>query len=261
MNLFNELKQKLGDTGLSENEIGVYISLLKIGESTTGKILNDYKMSSGKIYIVLDKLIKKGLVSYAIKNNVKHFKAHNPMNILEYLKKEKEEIEKKANSIQNMIPDLQNMLNSDSDEVQVEVYEGIDGFKTAVYKVLEEHEIGGKEWEFDHFEFGKDEDMPDSIRYVMRNYSKGMMKKNISVKLLVSTDNKKAINDVKKVLEGTNFEFRHIENQKFASIFFTKDKTLIIDYVKPHVVFIRNKAIAQGFIRMFEAMWMIGKKV
>lgn len=262
MEILKILREKLKDTSLSENEIGVYLALLKIGESTTGKILNEYKMSAGKVYVVLDKLIKKGLVSHITKEKIKHFKAHDPQNIVDYLEKEKFEIEKKEDAIKKMLPDLSKALLLEKDDITVEIYEGLDGFKTAVNKVIEEHEYGAVEYEFDHFDFpSTGGNLPESIKYIMLNYSKGMIKKKVKAKLLLSSSNEKSLKDVKDVLKGTNSEIRYIKNQKFATIFFTKDKTLIIDYIKPHVVFIRSKTIAEGFRKMFESLWQLGKEI
>ncbi len=53
----------LEEIGLTKGEISVYLALLKIGETTTGKIIEEAQISSGKIYEILDKLIKKGMVS------------------------------------------------------------------------------------------------------------------------------------------------------------------------------------------------------
>ena len=64
---------ELEKIGFTKSEIAVYTALLKIGQKTTGEILKEAKISSGKIYEILDKLIKKGLVSYIIKNNTKYF--------------------------------------------------------------------------------------------------------------------------------------------------------------------------------------------
>ena len=61
-------EQLLEDIGLTKGEIKVYLTLLKLRETTTGKIIEEAQISSGKIYEILDKLIKKGLVSYIIKD-------------------------------------------------------------------------------------------------------------------------------------------------------------------------------------------------
>ncbi|MFH1455442.1 MAG: helix-turn-helix domain-containing protein, partial [archaeon] len=65
----------LEEIGLTKGEVKVYLTLLKLGSTTTGKIIDEAQISSGKIYEILDKLIKKGLASYIIKDKTKYFSA------------------------------------------------------------------------------------------------------------------------------------------------------------------------------------------
>ena len=80
----------LEELGLTNGEIKVYLALVKLGETTSGPIVDESGISVSKVYYVLDRLAKKGLVSHVVKNNVKHFSAATPDRLLDYLK-EKEE--------------------------------------------------------------------------------------------------------------------------------------------------------------------------
>ena len=92
--------QLLEEIGLTKGEIKVYLTLLKLGETTTGKIIEKAQISGGKIYVILDKLIKKGLASYIIKEKTKHFSAANPNKILEYINKKEKSLESKRKEIE-----------------------------------------------------------------------------------------------------------------------------------------------------------------
>ena len=50
----------LRDIGLTDNEIKIYLTLLKLGISTSSKIVENANTSSGKIYETLNKLFNKG---------------------------------------------------------------------------------------------------------------------------------------------------------------------------------------------------------
>ncbi|MGD9276028.1 MAG: helix-turn-helix domain-containing protein [Candidatus Pacearchaeota archaeon] len=101
--------KELEGIGLTNSEILVYTTLLKIGQSATGKIVSNAKISSGKIYEVLDKLIDKGLAGYILKNNVKHFSALNPEKLKEYIAKKKKEIQEKEKEVGKIIPELKKL--------------------------------------------------------------------------------------------------------------------------------------------------------
>jgi len=96
MNL-EEIELQLEEIGLNKSEIKVYLSLLKLGSSSTGPIISESKTANSKIYEVLEKLIQKGLVSHFTKENVKYYKAASPKMILEYLNEKKKTIEKQKN--------------------------------------------------------------------------------------------------------------------------------------------------------------------
>ena len=89
---------RIEELGLTKHEAIVYKALLELGETKTGAIVKTTNLHRVLIYDALESLIKKGLASYVIKENIKYFKAANPERILDFLK-EKEEI---ANEI---IPD------------------------------------------------------------------------------------------------------------------------------------------------------------
>jgi len=99
----------LEEIGLTKGEIKVYLTLLKIGETTTGKIIETAQISSGKIYEILDKLIKKGLVSYIVKEKTKYFTASNPNRILDYLKEKEQDLKEKETELKKEIPNLLNL--------------------------------------------------------------------------------------------------------------------------------------------------------
>ena len=61
-----DIELQLEWIGLNKSETKVYLSLLRLGASSTGPIINDSKTANSKIYEVLDKLIHKGLVSFLV---------------------------------------------------------------------------------------------------------------------------------------------------------------------------------------------------
>ena len=71
--------------GLTKSEISTYLALLDLGPSTTGPLIKKAQIASGKAYIILDKLIEKGLVTYTIISGTKTYQAKDPNRLLDYL--------------------------------------------------------------------------------------------------------------------------------------------------------------------------------
>ena len=82
------MKEDLKKLGLTDNEISVYLSLIKIGETSVGGIINDLKFHRQIIYNALDALEKKSMVSKTMKNKIYHFKINDPKIIIENLQKQ-----------------------------------------------------------------------------------------------------------------------------------------------------------------------------
>ena len=121
----------LKEIGLTKSEIKVYVALLKIGAfSSKGKIVEESKIASSKIYEVLNKLIEKGLVSTIIKNNIKHFAACSPNRIKDFLARKKEKIIEEEENINKILPFLLESYKSLKQQTKAELFIGWNGLET-----------------------------------------------------------------------------------------------------------------------------------
>lgn len=108
--------EELEELGLGRREALTYVALVELGSSKVGVIVKRTGIPSSKIYEILDKLIKRGFVSYVIKGKVKFYQAADPRNLLAY-------IEEKKKKVQDVLPQLllkQKFVKRHS----VEMYEG-----------------------------------------------------------------------------------------------------------------------------------------
>jgi sugar-specific transcriptional regulator TrmB len=67
------LLQAFRNLGLTENEVKIYSALLKLGESTSGQIVKESDLRTGRLYNILESLKNKGFISEITKNNIKYF--------------------------------------------------------------------------------------------------------------------------------------------------------------------------------------------
>lgn len=87
------LEQTLQDLGFTKRESQCYVALLELGSTRVGPLLKKTHIPSSKIYELLDGLCQRGLVTYVIKNNVKHYQAANPHTLLHLLTEKKRSLE------------------------------------------------------------------------------------------------------------------------------------------------------------------------
>src|SRR3989338_10434717 len=97
------MKYKLQELGLTEREAGAYLALYNFKEATATELAKITKEHRTNIYDSLNELIKKGLIAYNIKNNVKHYFISDPDKLLDYIR-EKEKI------AESLLPELKSKL-------------------------------------------------------------------------------------------------------------------------------------------------------
>ena len=120
----------LSEIGLSQREIAVYKALLKIGSTTTGKLVKESGVQNAKIYETLEKLIKRGLVTFVVKGKIKHFQATNPNNLMSFF-------ENRKDALQKEVAQLQKLQEKEEPEYQTRVYEGIKAIKSAFFEMYD----------------------------------------------------------------------------------------------------------------------------
>jgi sugar-specific transcriptional regulator TrmB len=133
--------EQLKDLGFTDGEIKVYSALIKLRKSTITRIIEQSGVSSSKVYLILDKLVSKGLVSYIYVNKVKEFHLADPTNLLDYIKDEKEKLNKIENKTQHIVEDIKTIIGSHVQE-SAHIYRGLLGLKAAHLRLINELQKG-----------------------------------------------------------------------------------------------------------------------
>ena len=126
--------------GLTPGESRVYLALLKLGETTTGDIIEQSGITGSKVYELLDKLYAKGLVSQVIKEKTKYFQAVSPKRLLDYVGRREQEIQEQKIEIKNMIPELEAIQDKMEDVQTSQMFEGYRTCKSRRYH--HRHKLG-----------------------------------------------------------------------------------------------------------------------
>lgn len=131
-----EFESALEEFGLTSNEAKVYVALLEIGSTTSGALIAKTGLHIPRVYDALRGLIGKGLASFVIKNNKKHFEAVSPERLLEAV----EEKRAKANRI---IPQLLAIQKTALKKPEAAtIFKGVKGIRTVLDAILDELKQG-----------------------------------------------------------------------------------------------------------------------
>ena len=87
------LKTLLQKIGLSEKDSEVYLACLELGTQPASVIARKAGLKRPTTYLILEELLKKGLVSEYTGSNVKFFTAVSPDYLLNYIEKQRREFD------------------------------------------------------------------------------------------------------------------------------------------------------------------------
>lgn len=240
-------KKILLEIGLTEREIAVYTALLKLGSITTGPIVKHSKVPNAKIYEILDKLIKKGLVTYFFKGKVKYFQANSPRNLINF-------IDNKKAILQETVKELEMQREEGVSDYKVGIYEGIRAIKSAFFEM---YDYIGKNSEYCVFPIGEELGTEKLIQFWTEVFHK-RHKMGIKIRTLPNKDLehifKKFYSHYKNIrIRYTNYKFP-------TGIFIFKDHILNVIWGERPVAFLtKSEQNYRCWKDFFEEQWKISR--
>jgi sugar-specific transcriptional regulator TrmB len=240
----------LEEIGLTKGEIKVYFTLLKLGETTTGRIIEEAQISSGKIYEILDKLIRKGLASFMIKEKTKYFSAASPNRILDYLHEKERLLKYKEQQLLKELPSLLALEKARKKRQEINMFRGFKGIKTAIYEALEDMESGVV------LAMGIRSSKKRKYNNLWKNWHRERVKKKVVCKALFSDRD-----EYYKVFRKMRLtEIRVLRGVTPSAIDIMGERVLIFTYgEQPSCLSVRNPEIAESFKTFFNNLWGISK--
>jgi len=233
-----KLKEKLTQAGLTGNESKAYLELLKNEELTANELSKKISTDRTLTYTILNHLIEKGLISYITKQNKKFFKAENPENLLN-------PIRKKEFFVKDLITNLNKIQKKINLPYEIKVFEGKEGLRT-LFRIILKHK---------HFlSFGGTGRAYDQL-YEMQALAKKMKKGEYSGKMILQEKYK-----------GHEVTKQNIIKTKYSNAKAEATTVIFGDYVsihlakeKPLILVIKNKDIAESYYNYFQELWKLAK--
>lgn len=236
----------LREVGLSEKEIKVYVGLLELGQSLASKISEKTEVERTVTYHILSKLIKKGLVSYVIKENRRYFTSLEPVK-LRLLLKEKEEL------LNEDISNLIKLKPSDKSSLSVEVFSGKEGFKVVMEDLLAKNKP--------YFIIGYTGKSTEIAPFWYIHWNKRRVKNKIRRYLLI----KKGDENLKSLRYPSTYvrimPEKTIHQSKSSIIIYGEDKVLLfLPLSEFHGIRIKNKETYEAYKSYFDTLWKTAKR-
>ncbi len=241
----------LEEIGLTKTQTKVYLALLELGQSTTTNIIKESNVPTSKVYITLEKLIQKGLASYVIKSNKKHFSVTSPENLKEILKEKKKKILSQEQEISKLIPELKKLQSKKEDKINADIYEGLSGLKTIYEKILIHLSKGETQYIIGAPKIGN-----ELLEGYILDWHKRRIKKGIKCKYIYDT-NVREYGKIRKQMPLT--KVKYLPNNTASPVWIEVfGEYVAINHIKGSgtaTFLIKDKEIAKSYINYFNLIW------
>jgi sugar-specific transcriptional regulator TrmB len=238
----------LEDLGLKPAEIKIYVTLLELGASTAGRVLEKSRLPNSVTHRALNTLIEKGLVSFVMEGKRKVYQATSPENLFQF-------IEEKKVRFEQLLPELKKRQRFAEKKEKATVYKGIRGVKE-IYNIM----ITTKAKEYNTFGGGK------RVTYdVMgENWWTALHTRRIANKLPARQVFDETIRKFGEELNKRPLSQVRFMPQQFEQLTETVivgDKVAIIVFTEsPYGFLIEDKTVAESYRKQFETLWKLAKK-
>src|SRR4030042_2829533 len=121
------LVKRLQDLGFTEKEAKIYVGLLELGEATAQQLSLKTGVNRATTYVILLGLLERQLVGKVERQKKTLFAIEHPLQILDFLEKEKDNVEIKINLAKKLMPELEMLEKVTGEKAKVKFYERRDG--------------------------------------------------------------------------------------------------------------------------------------
>src|SRR3990167_2765077 len=130
------LEKYLQDIGLSDKESTVYLSLIQVDNASVLDLSKKTKLKRPTVYVILESLSKKGLVSETTIGKKTHYQAEPPERLETFVEKRKIALEESQRTLKDVIPQIKSIARETGERPVVKYFEGKEGIISASEEIF-----------------------------------------------------------------------------------------------------------------------------
>ncbi len=236
-------EELLQEIGLTQNEAHVYLALLGLGMSAPVRIVKKSGLHKATVYNVLERLVKKGIVSYIKKEETTLYKAEKPESLLELLRL-------KELKLRNALPEF--LIGLDTTSTKVIVHEGINAVRNKLKALLTHNKP--------ILVYGIPLTAVELMKYFIDQFHQERIGKKIP---MLHIYNEEAQQRIKYLNKLPHTQARYLP-RKYNSPISTQICGNEVDFIlwtkNPLVIEIQSQELAESYQKYFELLWKLAKK-
>jgi len=132
-----ELQSYLEQLGLAEKESAVYLALLQLGQAPVQQIAKKASIVRPTAYVILDSLIRKGLVKKGLVGKKTVFISSPPEDLDNLIRTKERQAKEQRDRLQHLLPELRALYALSSEQPAIRLFEGKEGLKNLQREFVE----------------------------------------------------------------------------------------------------------------------------
>lgn len=118
------LEKYLQEIGLNEKEAAIYLALLQVDAASVIDIAKKTDVNRSTVYVVLEDLMKKGLVSDTKSGKKIHYQAESPERLVAFVEGQRMVFEERSRRLPDIIPQIKSVQRASGERPMVKYFEG-----------------------------------------------------------------------------------------------------------------------------------------
>lgn len=237
-------EEPLRELGLTDNEVRIYLILLKQGMMNPSEISQKLGLHRGYVYDALERMQEKEVVNSILKDNKKYFQATSPENLVELLKF-------RLGNFQKIVPDLMKVAELKKEGIKVELHKG-----KRVYNTLLKDMVSSLKKNEEAYLIGIDEGIlvTEVEPIYLKQYLNAIASKHVKEKIIIKTGGKK--------LGNPNLRYKELDEKyigKTAQIIYNNKTAIFILGTPYYLIIIEDKEVAETYKKQFNLLWNIAR--
>lgn len=246
------IESTLRELGLTDGEIRVYLALVELGSVTVGPIIDRAQVSSSKVYVILEKLIQKGLVHYIVKEKTKYFQASQPVSLIDYADLKEKRIKETKQALQEVVGEIQALQDVKKEVEEAKIYRGYKALKTAWMEAIKTIPAQG-EYYFMSVGYGDD----PYLKRFFENVAGELKKRKIKIRGIANMKEKKLY---QRDYERLGYEMRYTKIVWPSDLSVAGNCLLLLvwDKKEPVVYSLHSQTLVRSYLQFLKAIWLRG---
>lgn len=251
------INQTLKKLGLNDNEIKIYLALLKGGKTKHSALAKITKINRTTVYHAANELLSKGIITEDFSEKTSRLVPLPPRNLEVMVKKEMATLKEKESLVKKAIGELSMITASSEYSVPKIRFVEEDNLEDFLYENLEKWQedilrCDGVWWGF------QDHTLIEGYEKWIDSTWKTRSSKNPNYKGQLFSNSSKIKERMKKKLYQSKRDIRPMEGVNFTSTIWVCGDYLIMVFTKQHpfyLVEIHDKAMAHNMRELFKKLW------